>query len=89
MLKAPGITHLKLKYNTQVSNFGFKFNLRRFIKGVSSAELNGSSGLGDGLLNHARCVIGMNSLKCIISPPDTAAHDAKVWRCRLTLSSPR
>jgi len=29
-LKAPGIERLKLKYEELLSNFGFKFNLRRY-----------------------------------------------------------
>jgi len=30
MLKAPGIKLLKLKYDKPLSNFAFKFNLRRY-----------------------------------------------------------
>jgi hypothetical protein len=46
--------------------------------GVTAAELNANSGLGDGLLHHVRCVVGMNPLKRFISPNDsTAAADAK------------
>jgi len=31
-LKAPGIKLLKLKYGKRLTNFGFKFNLRRYNK---------------------------------------------------------
>jgi hypothetical protein len=31
-LKAPGIERLKLKYDDPLSNFAFKFNLRRYNK---------------------------------------------------------
>jgi hypothetical protein len=33
LLKAPGTERLKLKYEELLSNFGFKFNLRRYSKG--------------------------------------------------------
>jgi hypothetical protein len=33
MLKAPGTTRLKLKYDDPLSNFAFNFNLRRYNKG--------------------------------------------------------
>jgi len=32
-LKAPGTKHLKLKYDKPLSNFAFKFNLRRYNVG--------------------------------------------------------
>jgi len=32
-LKAPGTEHLKLKYDVPLSNFAFKFHLRRYTKG--------------------------------------------------------
>ena len=31
-LKAPGTKHLKLKYHGPLSNFTFKFNLRRYTE---------------------------------------------------------
>jgi hypothetical protein len=34
-LKAPGTKRLKLKYDELVSNFAFKFNLRRYTMGLS------------------------------------------------------
>ena len=37
-LKAPGIKLLSLKYDKPLSNFGFKFNLRRYIKAVSIGD---------------------------------------------------
>ena len=36
-LKAPGIKLLKLKYDKPLSNFAFKFNLRRYTSGSSGA----------------------------------------------------
>ena len=36
-LKAPGIKLLKLKYDTPLSNFAFKFKLRRYSKGAIAA----------------------------------------------------
>jgi len=37
-LKPPGTTHLKLKCNGPLSNSGFDFNLRRYIKALVKAE---------------------------------------------------
>ena len=34
-LKAPGTKRLRLKYDGPLSNFGFDFNLRRYILGSS------------------------------------------------------
>ena len=36
MLKAPEIHGLKLKHDDLLSSFAFKFNLRRYIKGVEA-----------------------------------------------------
>jgi len=50
-LKAPEIGHLTMEHNKLLSNFGFKFNLRRYIE----TDLNDRkeelkrSGLGRGL----------------------------------------
>jgi hypothetical protein len=33
-LKAPGTTRLKVKYDERLSNFAFKFNLRRYNEAV-------------------------------------------------------
>ena len=38
-LKAPGIQLLNLTYDIPLSNFAFKFNLRRYILGVGSHTL--------------------------------------------------
>jgi hypothetical protein len=38
MLKPPGTKRLKLEYDGLLSNFGFKFSLRRYIKDVSDGE---------------------------------------------------
>ena len=40
-LKAPGIKLLKLNYDTPLSNFGFKFNLRHYIPAELDALLRG------------------------------------------------
>ena len=37
-LKAPGIQHLKLKCDEPLSNFAFSFNLRCYIKGVTTGR---------------------------------------------------
>ena len=46
-LKAPGITRLKLKCDKLLSNFAFKFNLRRYIMGLGAPhgyyQLNSTS----------------------------------------------
>jgi len=36
MLKPPGNMRLKLKYDQLLSNFNFKFNLRRYNKAVKA-----------------------------------------------------
>ena len=36
-LKPPGTKRLKLEYDGLLSNFGFKFNLRRYTKGLHDA----------------------------------------------------
>ena len=36
-LKAPGTKRLKLKYDATLSNFAFKFNLRRYTVGALRA----------------------------------------------------
>ena len=38
-LKAPGTKRLKLKYDEALSNFAFKFNLRRYIKGNTNRSV--------------------------------------------------
>ena len=39
LLKAPGTKRLKVKYGKLLSNFAFKFNLRRFIMAVARFNL--------------------------------------------------
>jgi len=43
-LKPPGTKHSRLKCDELLSSFGFKFNLRRYIKGCSRYELLGKRG---------------------------------------------
>jgi hypothetical protein len=43
-LKPPGIKLLKLKYDRSLSNFAFKFNLRRYTE-VSSVKKRAHVGL--------------------------------------------
>jgi len=40
MLKAPGTERLKLKHEKLLSNFGFKFNLRRYTQVISINALD-------------------------------------------------
>jgi len=37
-LEAPGINLLELKYDKPLSNFAFKFNLRRYSKALMAAN---------------------------------------------------
>jgi len=39
VLKAPGTMRLKLKYDKQLSNVAFKFNLRRYTTGSNITTL--------------------------------------------------
>jgi len=49
--KAPRIMRLKLKYDKPVSNFAFKFNLRRCIK--AGSKLNETCHDGDTAVHYA------------------------------------
>ena len=44
-LKAPGIKRLKLEFDEPLSNFAFKFNLRCFSWGVTTATAGLRAGL--------------------------------------------
>ena len=57
-LKAPGTKRLKLTYDEPVSNFAFKFNLRRYrvVMCVGDAELE----------MRGRCSAGQKVLACLI-----------------------
>jgi hypothetical protein len=47
-LKAPGSQRLKLKYDETLSNFGFNFNLRRYIT-AAATEINAAASAGNKL----------------------------------------
>jgi hypothetical protein len=54
MLKAPGSKRLTLKYDEPLSNFAFKFNLRRYIMGLpqcSAAEMDAALTTGSTATN--------------------------------------
>ena len=83
-LKAPGTERLKLKYEELLSNFGFKFNLRRYTKDKAEpatkypATLLKPSFLGDGrrlLVTKVSGLFCLSSLCCTLrynlssSPP--------------------
>ena len=46
-LKAPGTERLQLKYEELLSNFGFKFNLRRYSKMAKETEVESLYFLGE------------------------------------------
>jgi hypothetical protein len=50
-LKAPGNKLLRLKYDKPLSNFAFKFNLRRYIKDLDVGSNRLRQGLPDIPLN--------------------------------------
>ena len=46
MLKPPGTKRLRLEYDGLLSNFGFKFNLRRHTEAMKSDVVNFFYGMG-------------------------------------------
>ena len=57
-LNSPGTKRLKLRYDELVSNFAFKFNLRRYIKkNGADVQVGSSSGTGDLADSHDFTVI--------------------------------
>jgi hypothetical protein len=100
--KIPGIERLKLKYDEMLSNFGFKFNLRRYIEVIADTTkpvitLLPKSG---GVRNVAAGGVVVDSFTVNIGTPfvdpgveayDTEDGDLtlEVRRCRLTLSNSR
>ena len=50
--KAPGTKRLTLKYDEPLSNFAFKFNLRRYTMMVRSSVRHALGGLGDTAAGH-------------------------------------
>ena len=49
MLQAPGTELLKLKYDGPLSNFAFRFSLRRYSKGEELTLLGDEDDVGLGL----------------------------------------
>ena len=72
-LKAPGTKRLKLKYDEVLSNFAFRFHLRRYTT--------------DGVLVHAFFMHGTGADAAVVA--ELKALTRVVGRCRLTLSNPR
>ena len=75
-LKAPGTERLKLKCDEPLSNFAFKFNLRRYLQQLAVDNIYPDTGSRKRILRH-------------LSMCDTDSHPDKVERCRLTLPNPR
>jgi hypothetical protein len=91
-LRAPGIKLSKLKYDKPISNFAFKFNLRRCIKALHATGKVGKLSLGTESMLQVRTahVAGVTPASVVV-PALTAltpACAALVRRCRLTLSNP-
>ena len=60
VLKAPGTTHLKLKYDNLPSSSALKFNLRRYSKAPYVESVNvGMGGKGAGLASTVHFVSGL------------------------------
>jgi len=70
--KAPGTKRRKLKYDKLLSNFAFKFNLRRCNEEMMRATHAFTTDPGDDMA----------------APRLTQYTATKVWRCRLTLANP-
>ena len=52
-LKAPGRTRLNIKYDEPLSNFAFKFKLRRYSK-AGTVPLKGGDGADNEVAPHSR-----------------------------------
>ena len=65
-LKPPGTKRLKLQYYNLLSNFGFKFNLRRYIKAAADAGDANLTALGgavqvDSIKTRVECAPGFSA----------------------------
>ena len=50
VLKAPGTEHLILKYDQPLSNFAFKFNMRRYMEGDTQKDVDAAADMIERLL---------------------------------------
>jgi len=60
-LKAPGSKRLKLNFYGPLSNFAFKFNLRRYTKAAGGE--GGDSEGGDGAVEHAAAAVAAPTVR--------------------------
>jgi len=82
VLKPPGSMLFKLEYDEQLSNFAFKFNLRRYSKDIRNRKLQ----------TEASRSVSMNEspFPNHLTKSQTARRSSSlVGRCRLNLSNPR
>jgi len=76
-LKAPGTKRLKLKHDEPLSNFAFKFNLRRYTKETTWGPLEEVIAVG---FAYTFKIYARDRFGTLITT---------VGRCRLNLSNPR
>jgi hypothetical protein len=79
VLKAPGPTLLKLRYDGPLLNFAFKFNLRHYtvvLRRTSAAELFGGGGAGAG----AGAGAGVTVRQTVVTIPVTYTQNAQYHR---------
>ena len=62
-MKAPGIKHLKLKYDKSLSKFAFKFSWRRYTKAPLTAAESGGRDGGHGNGRDIGCARGPGDAK--------------------------
>jgi len=72
-LKAPGTKRLKLEYDVLLSNFAFRFNMRRYSKGLK-------------MLINRQLGEGWNHWKNLLE--QKRGNEDKVGPCMSTLSNP-
>jgi len=84
ILKAPGTKRLKLKNKKPVSNFAFKFNMRRYSMVYFAPAAQNNVGVLDTGTN-VFSTIGTtgDAASGIYKYVGAAALGSKVWRCRL------
>ena len=78
-LKAPGTERLKLKYEELLSNFGIKFDLRRYIKDVM---------MSSGVVGVAKKVTRGKWYHIVLAVSSGSGALYLVGRCRLTVCNP-
>jgi len=82
-LKPPGTKRLKLICDNPLSKFGFKFNLRRYTKGMLK-------GVGGSVAEEEspEALAAAQKKEDELEHAKHRAMDDTVWGCRLTLSNP-